>query len=475
MWESTIKELDKIIKQPDELLTIRNTATAAEAAWKMSDNKVGCLVVLDAQDSFVGIVSERDMISKVLTTTLPPNRVFVKDIMTTDTISCTMDTTITKAEHLMDEHKIRHLPILENGVPRGMVSSRDIIAYLLQTNKAMKAAAEQLAMLSAGLKSLVLEDVIALAINEVPKSFGAEAAVLCLAKRGPYMPMVYRNQCPLSQEYLYDPDKIEELCGSDQATCGKICERCEKAGGRAPHLIISLSIHDQGEDGQDEDLRIQGFLCMCRFSPSSLTLENLQLYKASLLREVLNANLTNAALYQNYQKARHDSETDPLTGLRTRRALEDAMKIEYARAIRYRRPLSIAIVDIDNFKQINDNAGHSAGDKVLRQLAKTIRSNVRITDVVIARYGGDEFVLVLPETKLNNAADLLERLRIKVTTVSVPDVRPITISGGVAEWNASPEDTVKDIMKRADTALYEAKRTGRNRIVADRPASPAPA
>jgi diguanylate cyclase (GGDEF)-like protein len=95
-----------------------------------------------------------------------------------------------------------------------------------------------------------------------------------------------------------------------------------------------------------------------------------------------------------------------------------------------------------------------------------MRHNVRTTDVIIARYGGDEFVLLMPETKLSGAKVLLERLRRHVKTISLPKVKSVTISCGLTEWNQGPPpDTTETILKRADDALYEAKRSGRNRVV----------
>jgi len=176
-----VKDIEQVAQQPGKLLTINENATVDEAAKKMTDNQIGCLVVFDAQDNFAGVLTERDMLAKILASSLPPDKVLVKHIMTTKAISCTIDTPIATIEQLMAEHKIRHVPIVEDGVPIGMVSSRDIIAYQLLSNKAMKNAAEQLAMLPAGLKSLDFDDVIALAINEVPKSFDADRAVLCLS------------------------------------------------------------------------------------------------------------------------------------------------------------------------------------------------------------------------------------------------------------------------------------------------------
>jgi diguanylate cyclase (GGDEF)-like protein len=461
MWIATVKDIDQIVKQPDKLLTIRESATIAEAARKMSDNHMGCLVVYDTRDKFAGVLTERDMLAKVLTTSLSPETVRVRDIMTTETISCTIETTIAKVEQLMAEYNIRHIPIIEDGIPIGMVSSRDVIAYQLHSSKTMKTAAEQLAMLTTRLKSLDFEDVAGLAVNEVPKSFDADCAVLCFDQKDPSTPMIYRKGCPLSQEKLFDTEKIKQLSENGQVISHKLCNQNEAAG-----MVIPLTIFEQADDPGESNGNIPGFLCMCRFNPSSSEPEESQLYKASLLGEVLSTNLTNAKLYQNYQKAQRDSKTDPLTGVSVRRVLEKALKAECVRAIRYNRSFCIAIVDLDNLKQINDNAGHAAGDKVLRKVAEIMCSNVRAMDIV-ARYGGDEFVLLMPETRLSNATALVERLRCQVKTISIPNVPAITVSCGLAEWNSSAQDTAQLILKRADTALYEAKRIGRNRVVCE--------
>jgi len=466
----TVKDIGQVVKQPDKLLAIRDNATVTEAAKKMSDNHVGCLVVFNAQDEFAGVLTERDMLAKVLTTSSPPDKIIVRDIMTSGAISCTMNTTIARIEQLMAEHKIRHVPIVGNGVPVGMVSSRDVIAYRLHSNKAMKKAAEQLAMLPAELKSLDFDDVIALAINEVPKSFDADRVVLCFEQTDSSPAMIYRKGCPLPKEKLLDPEGIKRLSKQGQIICGENCnepcEDCKTSTSQTSRLIIPLSIQEQFNDRTGTTISRNGFLCMCQLNPSSPASKELQLYKASLLQEVLSANLTNAKLYQNYRKARHDSEIDPLTGVGTRRMLDHVLKVEYSRAVRYKHSFSVAIVDVDDFKQINDNAGHAAGDRMLRQLAKVMQHNVRMTDIIITRYGGDEFVLLMPETKLNEAMVLLERLRRQVKTISIPKIPSVTISCGVAEWSGSDAETTENILQRADTALYEAKRAGRNRVVA---------
>lgn len=136
-----VKEIEHIVKHPDKLLTINENGSIAEAARLMKDNHVGCLLVFNTQNKLIGVLSERDMIEKVLAAPPSAKSVCVSEIMTKKVISCNIDTPITKIEQLMAKHKVRHVPIVDNNIPVGIISSRDVITYRLQSNKEMKAAA----------------------------------------------------------------------------------------------------------------------------------------------------------------------------------------------------------------------------------------------------------------------------------------------------------------------------------------------
>lgn len=158
--------------------------------------------------------------------------------------------------------------------------------------------------------------------------------------------------------------------------------------------------------------------------------------------------------------------TDGLTGLVNRRQFNNQLDAEIARAKRYRKPLSLALFDIDDFKKINDFYGHQTGDRILKELGAMMNVNVRESDIP-ARYGGEEFALILPETSQMDAYDLLERLRamIEHTVFCLPD-NPITatISVGVAQLDPAHAKSF-ELIERADAALYEAKRQGKNQVV----------
>ena len=158
---------------------------------------------------------------------------------------------------------------------------------------------------------------------------------------------------------------------------------------------------------------------------------------------------------------------DGLTGIPNKRYLLEAFQRELIRSQRHARPLSVAVVDIDFFKAINDKYGHLAGDIVLRELCGRIRAVVR-KDEVFARYGGEEFVVLLPESTLDQAGKFAERIRMLISSKPVDvDGTPIlvTVSIGLAHTIGEKDVTAEELFKRADQKLYQAKSAGRNRVV----------
>ncbi|EDP74082.1 GGDEF domain-containing protein [Hydrogenivirga sp. 128-5-R1-1] len=164
---------------------------------------------------------------------------------------------------------------------------------------------------------------------------------------------------------------------------------------------------------------------------------------------------------KDLEKFRYLSETDRLTGLYNKGKFNEVLQREIQRAKRYKRPLSLIIFDIDHFKKINDTYGHKVGDEVLKALAKLIKKNIRKTDFA-ARWGGEEFVILAPETNVEGAKKLAEKLRQAVETYKFPTVGKVTISLGVAQLE--PDEKPEDFIVRADMALYKAKEGGRNRV-----------
>ncbi len=172
----------------------------------------------------------------------------------------------------------------------------------------------------------------------------------------------------------------------------------------------------------------------------------------------------NIRLQQREAEIRTLSLTDQLTGIGNRRRLEQALKEEISRAQRSGAKLSALMADLDHFKRVNDTYGHDAGDKVLEKFGEILRENTRPTDG-LGRYGGEEFVVLMPDTTREQAVISAERLRtLLASTLIAPLAEPITVSIGAVEF--VPGESGDGFLHRVDDALYKAKRSGRNCVVA---------
>ncbi len=163
------------------------------------------------------------------------------------------------------------------------------------------------------------------------------------------------------------------------------------------------------------------------------------------------------------------SVTDGLTKLHNHRHFQDELARAFEESQRYQRPLSLAMIDIDFFKKINDTYGHAVGDDVLKCVAKLYRDSVRSTDLV-ARYGGEEFTVMMPETSLQDGISFAEKIRLLLETTPLEtQAGPITatISIGVASVPHTRIHTAKELIVAADRALYRAKKAGRNQVQAE--------
>ncbi len=171
-----------------------------------------------------------------------------------------------------------------------------------------------------------------------------------------------------------------------------------------------------------------------------------------------------SALKNAQEELERLSRTDPLTGLANRRPFDERLEENLSLADRHEHAVCVIMADLDFFKQVNDRFGHDQGDAVLRSCADILRSKTRKEDLA-ARFGGEEFVILLPSTTCKDAISLANRLRKAVSEIIVlPDLSRVTISMGVAQYKRG--ESGEELLKRADEALYMAKKTGRNRVCA---------
>ena len=290
--------------------------------------------------------------------------------------------------------------------------------------------------------------------------------------------------------YIYRPelDLIERvaIAGEELVLGGKTRRRGEGVVGQvwatgAPLLINDYSIWPGRKKEYDhfpsralvsvpvrwgeEFLGVLNILAYTQHRYTQSDMDILGMFAAQAAIAIRNARL--------YNKIEQISITDDLTGLFNRRGFFQLGEREFERSLRFNRPLSVLMLDIDHFKGINDTYGHPVGDQVLRTLADCFRQNKRGIDVE-GRYGGEEFVLLLPETLLSGAGQIAERIRQSVAELSIPisrangDASPvdlrITVSVGVAQ--ITPEiPSIAVLIDRADQAMYRAKGSGRNCVV----------
>jgi len=258
-----------------------------------------------------------------------------------------------------------------------------------------------------------------------------------------------------SDEELWSPEVAARLRANDRAVLGQwkaltIEEKMERAApegqtnaaeGCGPYHWRSYKFPFRDSDGRDH---VASFAVDMSLEDEG---RQIQIYQREL--EEANAKLLELAV------------TDGLTGLRNRRAFEASLDHEYEVSLRYGHPLSLLMLDIDNFKSFNDTFGHQEGDRILCHVASLLDGNCRTTDMV-ARYGGEEFAIILPNTPKEAAADLAERFRWVIAESHV--IRhQVTISIGLATLNASIASR-SEFVEQADAALYQAKREGKNRV-----------
>ena len=181
------------------------------------------------------------------------------------------------------------------------------------------------------------------------------------------------------------------------------------------------------------------------------------------LSEFIAMSISNAVLYEQANKL---AVTDGLTGISNRQSVEKSLQIEFERSKRYNSPLSLILLDVDHFKDVNDTYGHQKGDEILIAFASLLKKACRANDIA-ARYGGEEFLMILPQSNAQGAFKIAERVREEMMKISFTGNESnfaVTVSCGVAEFNKDCE-SINKLITVADQALYEAKNGGRNKTI----------
>jgi diguanylate cyclase (GGDEF)-like protein len=333
------------------------------------------------------------------------------------------------------------------------VSVTTKLARLLQEQAVRELAVNRIS--TAIRSSLELPSVLQTTVNEVGRALGAQYGALSVEGEHGQPSLI---TCYFRDGEADDDDAREELLSDIEAYGVRLRGR------------MKTYVHDGGTGSVGADSRpvaavpvifherTMGVL-MVTSDDSERVWQDNEIMLMMTVADQMAVAVNHARLFQQMQQ---QALTDGLTGCFNRRFFEIQLERDLHLATRMRQPVSLILIDIDHFKRVNDTHGHDAGDAALRILASELREEVRGVDTA-ARYGGEEFAIILPQAGPEGALNVAERLRMRIERTEVPGVGTITASLGIATFplHASSRDL---LVTAADRALYQAKRTGRNRV-----------
>lgn len=277
-------------------------------------------------------------------------------------------------------------------------------------------------------------------------------------------PMSHESAIELYRRFILDNNerRLDEIRNEMRSVIVDTIAGVDEASQHAELTATNLTVTSRrlSQDASVDDLRV---------IVSEVVTETRNLAQNSLtIKQMLDDTRHEIDnLREELDRTRQQANTDPLTGLLNRRGFEAAMQLACNEAAHYQQALTLLLIDIDHFKNINDTFGHLAGDKVLRNIGTILSANIKGKDTV-GRYGGEEFAILLPSTSLANGRQVGEILRMNIersrhrSVVAGQEIGTVTVSIGATEY-AFGENTDM-FLKRADDALYESKRSGRNRL-----------
>jgi len=250
------------------------------------------------------------------------------------------------------------------------------------------------------------------------------------------------------EEGVTELKRAMESCASDSEQCSEVIERIEELLIRMREgYLVSLS-----------DLNLKEAI-----ETVSRAFGSVSFSEKGAIEE------TTAGLQEVIDRLCTLSMSDGLTGLYNHRYFRLQIQVEIKRAVRFEQPLTLVMIDLDHFKKVNDTYGHTFGDKVLKGFADILRNHLRLSDLSV-RYGGEEFAVLLPNTNIEQAYFVAEKLRTKIGDSAFmcgDDPVHITFSAGLAQFRVGADEMYEEFIKRSDDLLYQAKMEGRNRVTCD--------
>jgi diguanylate cyclase (GGDEF)-like protein len=328
------------------------------------------------------------------------------------------------------------------------------LAHLLQEQAGREIAVNRIA--TAIRESLELGVILQKTVTEVGAALNVACCALRVEGHGNVEPLSYSYFADHEKEARLERDEVmseldeitSQMAKNRQLFMREGCESSESEKAEFPLAVIPLVFQN----------RFIGALEVVDDNPSRTWRDN----EILLLRTVANqvaVAINHADLFAQMQQ---QALTDALTGCYNRRSFEMQLDRELQMATRLNQPVALLMLDLDRFKELNDAAGHDAGDEALRKLADCFRQELRGVDTA-SRFGGDEFALILPQAYPDGALIVAERLRTCIESIEIPSGGHLTASIGIASFPLHAS-TRQGLVTAADTAMYHAKRTGKNRV-----------
>ncbi len=429
------KKVDQIMNR--NIISVRKQDTLPKAISLMAKNRISCILVIE-DNKPVGMITERDITKSIAEDTISHH---VNEIMTSPVPATNKDISLYDATRLMDENKVRSLTIIDHKSDAiGIITKSDIIKNL---------RADYIAIL----KNMLKEKSRALVESELKYRTLVEQSLegILIIQNGliKFVNPTLLKILNYDEKEIFGKDILRFLYPDSRDL---LSENLRKLYDRKPfESPLELRMVHKNEEG----IYMETLLTLIQYEDKPAILITLR-------------NITER------KKAEEELKrlviTDDLTSLYNQRYFYAQLTKEVERAKRHNRPLSLLLIDVDLFKEFNDTYGHWEGDFVLKKIGELLMKNVRDIDIAF-RYGGEEFTVILPETNHEDAMIVAERIRKAVaqtlfypfTLNGQPDIVSKTVSIGTTEFNH--EDTLKSFLKRADNAMYQAKKSGRNVVV----------
>ena len=431
----SFKKAEQIMKR--KIISLGRKDTVSAAVELMIKNHISCVLIIE-DDKPVGIITERDITKSIAENNILNN---VEGIMNFPVFTADKDINLYDATKLMEKNKLRSLVIVDSeGDVIGIVTKSDII-------KNLRADYVEL------LKNMLKEKSRALIESEIKYRTLVERSLegIMIIQEGliKFVNPTLLKILSYEEKEMLGRDILRFLYPDERQL---LLENLNKLGN-SEHVESALELRIMHKNGEGNYMEMLSTQIQYEGKPAVL----------ATFRDITERKKTEAELKRLVI-------TDDLTELFNQRYFYIQLVKEIERAKRHNRPLSMLLIDIDMFKDFNDKYGHLEGDYVLKKIGEILMKNVREIDMAF-RFGGEEFAVLLPDTKHEDAIIVAERFRKAVaanvfypfTLDGQPDIVSKTVSIGVTEFHV--EDNIKSFLKRVDNAMYQAKKSGRNMVI----------